>query len=459
MTLRHNIVTMLFSLLIIALFFQPQFASAEELTATTDITDDLAHITYTCTPAAGQYTQALINCFNWPIRNAVLRPVTGLLVKVSSFATFFLLAVVTLSVALFGIRVMGGERNITSQSISFLIRLGIAAGYTYNLGGLGERFFGMFDEVVSCGLQNPCPPLPAPCPPLPAPWAQFDLFIRDLLGFANTDPRSINNGIIALLSGSFFAQNMGALLTIIGLFTIFVLLSAIFQAMYLYLSSMLAVAFLIVIAPLFVPFLVFNYTERFLMMWFNLYISAILTPLIMFTIVGLFLDSPVAVGPPAPGIFRAAVADIFSDLGGTDYVRRCLYLNQPITDSWMLPTNSSLADELKCKGTGLAACPERDRITSATQLFINPLLYQSLNYSPLSVPKIDCGVDDAEIKKNVLFSMFKLLIYSVLLYFILSKIPEISHGLSNGATIGLSNLTDNISSRMNVQGHLFKRSS
>jgi hypothetical protein len=452
---------MLFSLLIIALFFQPQFASAEEITATTNITDDLAHITYTCTPAAGQYTQALINCFNWPIRNAVLRPVTGLLVKVSDFSRFFLSAVVTLSIALLGIRIMGGEKNVIPQSMSFLIRLGIAAGYTYNLGGLGGRFFSMFDEVSMWGMPPPpaCPPLPALCPPPPTPWLMFDTFISDLLGFMTTDPSSINNGIIALLSGSFFAQNMGALLTIIGLFTIFVLLSAIFQAMYLYLSSMLAIAFLIVIAPLFVPFLVFNYTERFLMIWFNLYISAILTPLIMFTIVGLFLDSPVAVGPPAPGIFRVAVNNIFSDLGGTDYVRRCLYLNQPITDSWMLPTNSSLADELKCKGTGLAACPERDRITSATQLFINPLLYQSLNYSPLSVPKIDCGVDDAEIKKNVLFSMFKLLIYSVLLYFILSKIPEISHGLSNGATIGLSNLTDNISSRMNVQGHLFKRSS
>ncbi len=446
MTLRRNIVIMLFSLLIIALFFQPQFASAEEVTATTNITNDLAHITYTCTPAPGQYTQALINCFNWPIRNAVTMPVTGLLIKVSEFARFFLSAVVTLSIALLGIRIMGGEKNIIPQSMSFLIRLGIAVGYTYNLGGLGGRFFGMFDEVSMWGMN----------PAVGTPWAQFDLFIRDLLGFANTDPRSINNGIIALLSGSFFAQNMGALLTIIGLFTIFVLLSAIFQAMYLYLSSMLAVAFLIVIAPLFVPFLVFNYTERFLMMWFNLYISAILTPLLMFTIVGLFLDST----PNArDGIIIVAVDEIFRELGGTDYVRRCLYLNQPITDAWMLPTNSSIADELKCKGTGLAACPERDRITSATQLFINPLLYQSLNYSPLSVPKIDCGVNDADIKKNVLVRMFNLLIYSVLLYFILSKIPEISHGLSNSATIGLSNLTSDISSRMNIQGHLFKRSS
>lgn len=446
---KTKLFALLLALFVAIVFLQPRtvFAAAAE---TADLT--LPEVgTYTCNPPPGQLVEAIVRCVEAPVRAAVLKAFdatnpsrSGLLAKTSYYMFQIVKVMLILAIVLFGIRILNFRNNPFAVGVGLLIRIAIVMllvynNGAYNFGGYATNFFNMFDEIVNLGNQGGV-----------SPWRQIDAFLSDLIGFVTNEPSEINRGIIALLNGSFFAKNFGILLTVVGVFAIITLIKFILQAVYLYLASIIAFGLLIAIVPIFIPFFIFGYTERYLTKWFDLIISTILTPLLMFSFLGIFLDvPPVGLGPPSPGILRTTVERIFIALGngnyddGKNYIERCLRSNQPV-GSYLLATDANMSERLVCPPPLLPDCPERDKVKSSVQIFMNPFVYRSFNYSPLNVPMIDCGINDSNIKRDVFLELLNLLIYAYIIKEMLKKIPDISSDLASGMSTGVSSLTPQI---------------
>lgn len=239
------------------------------------------------------------------------------------------------------------------------------------------KLYDAYDEIVNMGNASNT-----------TIWAQIDLFLSDLLGFTTGARGSIKEGIIALLNGSIFAKSLGVMLSLIGVFAVANLLMLILQTMYLYLASFMAFSFLICLGPLFILFFIFGYTERFFSKWFELIITTFLTPLLLFAFLGIFInETPPQNGStqPTPGLIKQAVIDVFVALGngnyseGKNYVKRCLLPAQPLLSSFLLPTDSNLADKMACPPRFFLVAMNRIEITAAckpglTHLYLEPII-------------------------------------------------------------------------------------
>lgn len=431
----------LFFLLSAIVVLQPGSSYAEIVTPDTDLTEHFLG-TYSCDFPSGQFTEAIIKCIEIPVRKAVLKPGTGLAVSVAHYSMLIFGPLALLAMMILGIRVMNGERNARALGISFLIRLGIIFFLGMNVIWFATKSFDIFDQIVAIGNKGVLP------------WTQIDLFLNSLMEFGTDDPASINKGIVLLLNGSFLSKNLGAMLTIVGVFIIFYMLLFSIQAVYLYISSVIGFAVLIIIFPIVFTFYIFHYkwTERFFTKWFDIALSLMLTPLLMFAFLGIFMDTPSTTGgAPTPGALTKLVDDIFTKLGGKDYVQRCLRVDQPFMSSWLMPTDPNFVDDTACPKNN-PNCTEKNKDSNSVQTFMNPLLYRSLNYSPLYVPMIDCGINDRKIKIAVFQKMLELLIYVVLIQSMLSKIPSISSDLSKGVSTSVSDIMSPVHTALNMAG-------
>lgn len=411
-------------------------------------------------PTSYKYTEQIILCFNQPIRNAVLDPTNGLLIKVSDIMSDAVLIVIVVVIAAFGVRMLGAEQQLSPRGLALLLRIGIMLFLVNGLGGYAGALFDIFDELVTVVTPNNF-----------NPWQSIDIFLGELLGFPTADfqTRQIKDGIIGLLEGSLFAKNFGAMLTVVGGFAVLGLLIFIFQAVYLYISSVLAIGFLIIITPVIFPFIVFERTRGFLDRWLNLYISSLLTPMLMFSMLYVFIIPNTDDTVTPQGIFKTAIDDIIVQLGGTttsgtDYMQRCLHNNQPIVFSASRATDPNLYNEL----TGLN--PEHNLslspLAAPVQSFYDPNLQKAFENKaipapiPTNVPIVDCGTTysatgdkidiDKEMKDKILKDLLVILIFAVLMNAMLSKIPIISADMTSGATTGVSNLISPLTRMINL---------
>lgn len=442
---------MLLMLLAGMMFVQPEQSLAADDAKTVDLTKYNPNA-LKCDMPPGQLLQPLVDCITTPIRAAVLKPATGptdknmgLLAFVCYYMGKLVIWAMYLAIAIFGLKVLGLRNNPFTVGLGLLIKLGIIFFIISNFGGLGDKLYQSFDQIVNFANISGT-----------TVWAQIDAFLSDLLGFVTGDTNSIDQGILALLNGSIFAKGMGIMITVIGLFAVGSLLLFIFQAVYLYLSSFLGFGFLLAIAPIFVVFLMFNYTERYFSKWLELIISSVLTPLLLFSFMGIFLDiQPQGGGPVQPGLLRQSVDNVFIALGmgdkaeGKSYVKRCVMPNQPLFSSYMLPTDSNLVDKLACPPPLLPNCSERDR-NNGVPTWFDSSLFRSFDYMPFTITKIECGTFDDEIKKNVIEALIILFIYGAIINAMLHRIPDIAQDLANGVNVGISSLSTPIQSLVSM---------
>lgn len=417
--------------------------------------------TYKCEMLPGQLTQALIDCITTPVKAAVLKPRTpgnaapggigpvqqdeiGMLAFVSEYVGKFLTLAITLSLVLFGLKVFNVRNNPYAVGIGLLIKIGIAFMLINNFGGFATRLYDVFNELVNMGNFGGTPI-----------WTQIDLFLSNLFGFVSDSPSDIEKGVMALLSGSIFSKGLGITITLVGVFAIGSVITFILQAMFLYLISFIAFSFLLAISPIFVIFFIFGYTERFFSKWFELMLSTVLTPLLMFAFLSIFLDVPATGGgQPVPGIIRQAVEEVFIALGngdrtaGKNYVKRCLKTAQPLVSAYLLPTDPNLADKLACPPPQLPDCQRRDQYNGTMQSWLNPFIAGNLNYTPYTVSTIDCGINNDEIKEKVFKALLALFIYVAFINAMIHRIPGIATDLANGVNVGMTHLSSPIMSML-----------
>jgi hypothetical protein len=363
------------------------------------------------------YTAKVVYCLKGMIIYSIADPAHGMLQAVSVYMLPIMWSASFFAIVVFGMRVLNGEREITRKTVGFLLRLGLVMAFSWNLNGWGLAIFNIEDEMINLVSGG-------------EPWYRIDDFLGKLFG---AGPQIVLfQGLMGILGGALTSSTVGVILFIAGFLAILDILTFLIRVVFTYLAAYLVIAFMIIISPIVIPLALFFTTEYYFRKWVDMLISAMLTPVLLFAFLQLFVP-----------VFIVLVAAIFAILGfpicpdpndPTNWWATCpapdfrayWKLNQPLF-SWLVPGDPTF-DQM------LTITTDTDLSDSAVQSNINPLLRRGFNANILNVPGIDFGLNNLGVTQQLVFAFMSLWIFASLMKSMVGAIPDIASGIAASAS-------------------------
>jgi hypothetical protein len=261
-------------------------------------------------PISSSITGMVVNCMEATIKEAVLTYGDVFYDAV----TPFVIPMMILAIMLYGIEVALGDPEMKKKGFALVFRLGAVVYFGHDLGGNTGLIFAAMEsmqDLVAEFVMKPnlstaltifsCPVGAAlqyftDISPSNYLWVRLDCILMDLFGIGIQIPGVADIGNPGGLAGSLFGILLGLLFTgsfgvICFGFGVTVLLSLMFFAVrvvYTFIVSYMLVGFLIIIAPLMVPFMLFPkwLGEMFDAWWKNI-LGAMMLPAMLFAFLSL----------------------------------------------------------------------------------------------------------------------------------------------------------------------------
>jgi len=347
-----------------------------------------------------EFTSKLVACIEGTIRQTTLR-----MMQVVSNEFSWLVAVLsTLVIAFFGVRVAMGERELLKLTATLFIKLAFVVAFMGLLPNIVTWVFGALSQFLMLIVGGY------------TPWQRIDVFLGNLVGFGPSIV--LMNGILGLVGAAAFSSNVGLSMFFFGILAILNLLTFILSLIYTYCLAFLTIGFLLVLMPIMIPLSLFFYTDRYFKKWADIIVAAIMTPILLFAFVWMFL-----------GIFDILIQNIFNILGGNDF--RAYWRMNTSLFSWLMPSDPntnvmmqhlSTAPDLKCV----------DRtMTPPVQTNINPLANNAFNAGIGRMASLNFGANDVNVVQKLSFAFTTLWIFSSLMKSMVNMIPEIASSIAN----------------------------
>jgi len=97
----------------------------------------------------------------------------------------------------------------------------------------------------------------------------------------NLDKEGLSRGVIGFFFSTLQSSVMGFMFAVIGFFFVYSLVWLIAKALFVYLAAYIALAFMVIFAPIFIPLILFRPTKEYFTKWAKLVISFMLQPIII----------------------------------------------------------------------------------------------------------------------------------------------------------------------------------
>jgi hypothetical protein len=302
-TLRKSALKALLILLLVTLVLAiPEVAHA--WTAPTAPTDplNLCAGDVGTNPDYTGFTRRIVLC----IQNTVLAAVTTALLS-TLFEVFYpiLGACMTLAVAFWGIQMATGQRGWTARQgfgLAFKVALltivfgygtvGYNFVYLYNaaLTFMSEILGAVtgyisFSQAVSCDF-----PAPSAQNAALVVWDHVDCALNTLIGGLIDDPTSnVAVGIGGFVLAALLSGGPGIFVALLGLLVVVQVLFAIIRALYIYILAYISFSLMALVAPIFLPMILFRSTQGYFEKWLKLSIGFILQPIFLFVYLAMLL--------------------------------------------------------------------------------------------------------------------------------------------------------------------------
>lgn len=375
------------------------------------------------------FIPTLVGC----MQGSILLATNELLAGISAYMAPTVWIAIALSIAVFGIRITGGEHQLLPKAITTLMKLGLVLMFSNNLGGFSNWIFGIETYLITLASGGFLP------------WGIMDGFLFQLLGFGPSI--AIFQGFLGLIgaaiTSSIGTPSIGATLFVPAAMAILNFLLFIFDIVYIYLRSIAIIGMLIVISPFVIPTALFMSTERYVKKWIDMLIATMLMPILLFGFLWMALNiftvqievifdalTPACGAPPCP------VMD------ATAYGR----MNQP-TGTWLMPTdpNDMQQGQAMASDPGLSNGPNKGpnpdcpngwcvQNIPAVGTNINPLQHRTLNAGVMTKPGLDFGNSNISTMGQLMAGFASLWLFSLLMKSMIHKIPEISASIANVVT-------------------------
>lgn len=364
----------------------------------------------------GAYTTKVVHCVKEKIEDATIT----ILTELSDYMSFTVGVAFIYAVILFGIRIVGGQQQLNGQTMGFLLRLGLVFMFSYNLGGYAGDVFDIMEEITTLVSGNyevvngSYQYIDGPY----SPWETIDEYLARPFGFGTEF--TLAQGLVGLIGASLFSANMGGTIFAAGLALIWALLKFVFDVVYMYLSAVLMVGFMIIISPLIIPLALFYHTERFFKKWLDILVGAIITPALLFAFLSLTL-----------GGFLSLISDIYSNMTDPNNPDFSPYwrISQSISSPWIMPADPNFAQRLaQQNGTTQSVAPIGGSIS--------PFEHSSFSANMFMPPGINLG-GDQQLTNAIVYSFISLLIYVMLITNMVQQIPGIAASIA-GTSVGVT---------------------
>jgi type IV secretory pathway VirB6-like protein len=376
-----------------------------------------------------EFTSKLVACFEGTVENAVL----AMMQVISNEFGWVVTALSMLAIIFYGVRTATGERELLKRTATLTLKLAFIIGFVQMLPTIVDWVFGSFQWLLALVTNG-------------SPWQKIDVFIGKLFGFGKEI--MILNGIVGLVGAAMFSSNVGISMFFFGVVAILNVLNFLLALIYTYCLAFLTIGFLLTLMPVVLPMHLLFYTERYFKKWVDLIVSAILTPVMLFAFVWMFLN-----------IFDVLIQNIFNVLGGNDF-KPYWRMNTSLY-SWLMPSDPST--NLMMQGISTdedVPCVHR-AIIPPVQTNMNPMVKNAFDAGVGRVATLNFGANDVNIVQNLSFSFITLWIFSSLMKSMVHIIPQVASSIATVTTnIGFgggSQVVEKIQGSINkTQGQLQK---
>ena len=409
---------MLLCLLLVAIFF----CIPHQAYADTSISDD--PLLRACASDSSGYnfspqslTAPIVYCVKATIQNAV----TSALQNLSDYFRGTIMAMFILAVTMHGAHLVSGERSVNGKSMVLMMKIVFVAYFSYNLGGFAGSIFDIMDELVGYAVGGY------------SPWAMIDSILGVLFGFA--PGFALFQGLAWLGAGMVSdTPNFGMSSALLVAFIELILF--IIEIVYIYLTSYIVVAFMLILSPMFIPMVIFQATERYFTQWLRTIIGAILVPVMLFALLyfalGLYTSSIKNIitavlpqyiqnnpqftlpidpnNPPNPPDFSAFWK-----------------INQPFFAFNMGVDPNLINDEQLALGT----TPGTTHLAPSSHVVINPYNRGGFDASSMSRPMVNFGSQNKSISQKLMLALIALWILTMVLKELIEKMPEIAQEIAH----------------------------
>lgn len=233
-------------------------------------------------------TEKVVNCIEVPLTAAT----DMMLAAANAYMLPVINAIILLSVVVYGIKMAtGAVRSTVGETVVLGIKVAAVVYFTQNLASWYPDILEALDDMVTT-VTKPMFKSILVCPGVDETniWARFDCMFISLLGIGVGTVAFVG----ALAQDADFVKEFGGMGTMAltaGMGIIIGLLISFGRVMMGYIAAKIAIAFLICLAPLFVPLILFQPTRQYFDNWVKQILTYCIQPFILFAFMALALTA------------------------------------------------------------------------------------------------------------------------------------------------------------------------
>lgn len=431
-----------------------------------------------CAPKPSLWVERIISCFAAAPGGIIYESVKALLDSSSPYKTFYNTLVggtILFAVVLFGLNmVMGSIQSLPKESFTLILKIGgvllFFSNYLEVYGYALDIIQGLSKIIgdAAGNIGNICE-TQTTLGKTPTLWARWDCLFQKFTGLVGG---YMAIGILAFATAAVFSGGIGVAMFIGFGYVIMTILLISMRLVYTYLVAIMAVSFLFLLAPIFVPMIFFGQTYNKFTTWFKIIIIYMLQPMLLSLFMVLMLTAlefAIFVGPTS---IMSAVSNndisesisfseamsgntaktsvtntdsldnvITAVTGSTDwssYVKRMpIFKFIEHTDSGVNTTNQSQSDAVNPVGTDTGISGNQPTTATNSQGANAAGSYKG----GVLVPKIDFdgmfsylkargkALSKDEWLKNILLNILSSAVLVFILYNLVHALPQITHDL------------------------------
>ena len=368
-----------------------------------------------CGAQAGFAEEEITSRVVYCVKAAIIQATKTMVLGLSKYIQGTVIVAYALALALFGIKLIGGETELNAKTLGLLARFGLVAGYGFALNGYTQNLFDVMDWFVSLVIPSPDW----------TPWEAIDTSIGKILGFGGG--RTLVNGIAGIIFAAALSAATGTAIFGAGILAFFSLMMIVLDIVYVYLTAVLLLGFSIVISPLIIPMGLFKVTERFFNKWLKNVIGALIIPMFLFC----FLSHMLVVFDTLIVECVDTLSNGIVDSNGNPSFKTFWRANQPIL-SWLTSADpnqtADLGKSIKRSKSNNYMGPDEQRIFPPIGTEIDPFKRVTKEMSVATIPSVDY---DADTINQIIFTLIALWVYCQLLLSLIRKMPEIAATISS----------------------------
>jgi len=416
---------------------------------------------YTCINPDGNgndgkgITVRIVGCVKDLIFDAAEKPMKAVLKVAQPTINIMTVLLVLIS----GIMIMGARSPPMVEVAKNFAKVVFVVAVTANIMTYFDRITDELDRLVEAvtlinegdlkdivGAECPVPDDPT----VSVVWYGLDCMLDRLVGGVSSSS-TLKQGIISLLIACLFAGGMGFLIALLGGFLVFTFIYAVTQALFVYITAIVAIAMLVIVSPLFIPCILFRSTQGYFTAWLGMLFNFFMQPVVLFAYLSMLMLS-------LGYVLFTSETSIYKTLGGgglssTGHTERATLVS---TDVNVNPKTSGITPS-GSSSQGLAGQPAAYPLLN---LLTDPKFEKDFGLNAQSFFKVSQPVQrvkwsDGQ-KLQVLISFLSAALTAYIMLELLRSMPYIGNAISKGQggfeSLGTGSIspTDNVIAK-NVQ--------